>query len=134
MTGDEKRRFCSHCQLHVHNLSAMSPEEVRTMISERGQRRCVAYVDDKSTIQVRAGTWALVQDLLHYWRTALAVLTAFISIAAPAEAAQHHKKSQSPPATHSCSDGKSALDGKTLTGAIIPPTPLWRRILFFWER
>ncbi len=27
MTGDAKRRFCEHCRLHVHNLTAMDEAE-----------------------------------------------------------------------------------------------------------
>jgi len=51
MSGDEKRRFCSHCQLHVHNLSAMSAAEQGTVLSQRGSRQCIAYLAEDRTIQ-----------------------------------------------------------------------------------
>lgn len=42
MVGDDKRRFCDHCGLHVHNTSAMTREEVLALIEEasRGGRVC----------------------------------------------------------------------------------------------
>lgn len=44
MTGDSKRRFCEHCQLHVHNLSEMSAVE-RTQILG-AENKCVTYTMD----------------------------------------------------------------------------------------
>ena len=43
MTGDSKRRFCEQCQLHVHNLSAMSPREVDAFVEETHGRECISY-------------------------------------------------------------------------------------------
>ncbi|MEP4078813.1 hypothetical protein [Haloferula sp.] len=40
MEGDERKRFCSHCQKDVHNLSAMSRAEAATVVAE-GSRLCV---------------------------------------------------------------------------------------------
>lgn len=43
MEGDERRRFCERCQLHVVNLSALSDDEARRTLDGRvgGQRLCV---------------------------------------------------------------------------------------------
>ena len=46
MKGDDQRRFCSHCSLHVHNLSAMPRDEAQRLICESAGRLCVAYVPD----------------------------------------------------------------------------------------
>src|SRR4051812_23738688 len=43
MRGDAKRRFCDQCQLHVHNLSAMSRRERDRFVQESGGRGCIAY-------------------------------------------------------------------------------------------
>jgi hypothetical protein len=42
MVGDEKRRFCEHCGLHVHNTTAMTQQEVLALVAEagRGGRVC----------------------------------------------------------------------------------------------
>lgn len=34
MAGDDKRRFCHHCQLHVHNFSAMTEDEAENLLRE----------------------------------------------------------------------------------------------------
>ena len=31
MTGDDKKRLCADCKLHVFNLAAVTDEEVRTI-------------------------------------------------------------------------------------------------------
>jgi len=41
MSGDEKRRFCAQCGLHVHNLSAMSREEAERLVGGAEGRLCV---------------------------------------------------------------------------------------------
>lgn len=43
MSGNGKKRFCEHCQLHVHNLSAMSRRERDHFVAESGGRACIAY-------------------------------------------------------------------------------------------
>ena len=37
MEGDEQRRFCSHCQKHVHDLSAMSRDEAAAVVTKGGE-------------------------------------------------------------------------------------------------
>lgn len=44
MAGDGKKRFCEHCNLHVHNLSAMKPRQIQALAQTPG-RRCVAYLE-----------------------------------------------------------------------------------------
>jgi hypothetical protein len=43
MQGDERSRFCDHCQLHVYNLSAMSAPEAAALVQEKEGRLCVRY-------------------------------------------------------------------------------------------
>src|SRR5438876_8815806 len=43
MRGDDKRRFCEHCQKFVHNVSAMSREERQTFADPANLRECVFY-------------------------------------------------------------------------------------------
>jgi hypothetical protein len=40
MAGDDKKRFCEACGLHVHNLDAMSPEEVGALFDGGSERVC----------------------------------------------------------------------------------------------
>ncbi|HEX2750581.1 MAG TPA: hypothetical protein VHM91_21425 [Verrucomicrobiales bacterium] len=84
MTGDAKRRYCEHCKLHVHNLSAMSKREQRKFVAEGGDRACVTYLvrPDGSMISERfwhrlfkpfrfAGATVLA-TLLPFWFSACA--------------------------------------------------------------
>jgi len=40
MTGDDRSRFCQHCQKHVFNLSAMSRAEAEQLVREKEGRLC----------------------------------------------------------------------------------------------
>ena len=134
MSGDDKRRFCDRCQLHVHNLSAMSPIEQRTLLSERGVRRCVAYLTTSNSIRVRSGTWLFLQRWLRPWRAAVAVLTILLPSAFSGCATSRPQTLPQPADTHDSKQVRQIHDGKMVAGGITCEPPLWRRILFFWER
>jgi hypothetical protein len=44
MDGDEKRRYCGRCRLHVYNLSAMTSSEAADLVEGRDGRLCVRFV------------------------------------------------------------------------------------------
>jgi hypothetical protein len=46
MAGDARSRFCEHCGLHVHNLSAMTLDEAQRLVCERAGRQCVRFERD----------------------------------------------------------------------------------------
>ncbi len=43
MRGDDKRRFCEHCQCHVHNVSAMTRAEREDFARPENMQECVFY-------------------------------------------------------------------------------------------
>src|SRR5438046_9900678 len=43
MPGDDKRRFCEHCQKFVHNVSAMSRTEREAFANPANMRECIFY-------------------------------------------------------------------------------------------
>lgn len=44
MQGDERRRFCNACSLHVHDLSRMSTDEALSLLRQAGNGRvCVRF-------------------------------------------------------------------------------------------
>ena len=43
MAGDEKRRFCGECRLHVHDLSAMTRDEAESLLRTAEDRVCVRF-------------------------------------------------------------------------------------------
>jgi hypothetical protein len=57
MQGDDKRRFCEHCQLHVHNLSAMAERERDALIEQSGGHLCIAYLERADGTMVTPSRW-----------------------------------------------------------------------------
>lgn len=43
MTGNDRVRFCEHCQLSVHNIDLASRKRIRRLIARSGGRICVSY-------------------------------------------------------------------------------------------
>lgn len=41
LIGDEKKRFCSECSLHVHNAAQLSRSEARDIVSSGSSRVCM---------------------------------------------------------------------------------------------
>ncbi|HSJ02606.1 MAG: hypothetical protein ACAI34_07455 [Verrucomicrobium sp.] len=138
MTGDDKCRYCEGCQLHVHNIDALSPAEKRALFATPGERRCITYSVTADTLSVRTGTWQMLQQLLRPWRAVAAALALFLPGAftlgatPPTDVPSH--------AAPSAMDAKASRDvnassGKRLAGVPCPSRPpLWRRIFFFWQK
>jgi hypothetical protein len=51
MTGDDRKRFCGQCNKHVHDLSAMSESEARSVVARKNV--CVCYSVDPATRSIR---------------------------------------------------------------------------------
>lgn len=49
MTGNEKVRFCSHCQLSVNNISEMTQTEAMRLVRNSSKRICVRYIKHPKT-------------------------------------------------------------------------------------
>ena len=43
MKGDDRKRFCSACQLNVYNLSDMTRDEATSLIEQSEGRLCIRY-------------------------------------------------------------------------------------------
>ena len=44
MIGNDRVRFCEHCQLTVHNVNIASPKQIKRLIARSKGRLCVNYV------------------------------------------------------------------------------------------
>lgn len=85
MTGDEKRRFCSECRLHVHDLSAMTRREAEDLLQSADGRVCVRLyrrpdgrVLTKDCVTVRDRLRRRVRRLRIAAAAAFAFLTPFL--------------------------------------------------------
>lgn len=75
MSGDAKRRFCQHCQLHVHNLSAMLPGERTQFVAETRGPACITCELRADGTMVTRSHWDWV---LRPPRTVAALLAAML--------------------------------------------------------
>ena len=67
LDGDERKRFCGHCSLHVHNLSAMRRDEAESFLEEQSQgggRLCVTYQKRTDGSVVSAAAPPATQELI----------------------------------------------------------------------
>jgi hypothetical protein len=66
LQGDERKRFCSECSLHVHNSAALTRREAEALVAGAEGRVCMRIECDPSgalvfrdTSMARLGRWAL---------------------------------------------------------------------------
>jgi hypothetical protein len=134
----DKKSYCEHCQLHVHNFSAMSPKEQREVLKPGEGSVCVTYRVDPGTVPVSAGKWVIIQRAVMPLKACAAVMAVLMATLLPSHAADKDKAIPPPStvATASASSAKEAQDvdySKMPLGIICEPPALWRRILFFWR-
>ncbi len=48
LVGDEKKRFCSDCNLHVHNAARLTQVEASTLVAKSSSRVCMRIEYDAS--------------------------------------------------------------------------------------
>ena len=124
MIGDERVRFCEHCQLHVNNLNEMSTKDVRRLIAMARGRLCVRY--HQSIVSGAPAPLSLPQ--LHQIvgrrasRIANGALSAALSIATAgvqqATATQYHPSAS---AQNSRRSDSSLNTNSSVTGVITGP-------------
>lgn len=84
MQGDERRRFCAQCKLHVHNLSAMSRRDANELLQlSRQGRVCVRFFRRADgTVLTRDCPVGLRRKLRRAWARAAAMWLALWGSAA----------------------------------------------------
>lgn len=74
MMGDERRRFCSQCNLNVYNLSGMTKWEAEKLLLETEGRLCVRFY-------CRSDGSVLTQDCPVGWRAVKQRVSRFVAAA-----------------------------------------------------
>ena len=123
MEGDAKRRFCEHCQLHVHNLSAMKPAERTQFVAETRDRACITYELRADGTMVTRSRWNWVLRPLRAFAALLAAMLPFaFASCAPTCSTRRLAGSPMPPpdASHST---KTEPGSRTLGIVAQPQTP-----------
>lgn len=82
MTGNDRVRFCDHCQLNVYNISALSKLEAETLIASTERRICARlFRRADGTILTKDCPVGLRALRLRVSKKAAAVFAAVISLA-----------------------------------------------------
>jgi len=85
MAGDDRKRFCSHCRLHVYNLSAMKRDEAEQLVRDQAGRLCIRfYRRSDGTVLTRdcpVGLRALRQRFLRGMAMATATVVSLVTSA-----------------------------------------------------
>jgi hypothetical protein len=126
MSGDAKRRFCEHCQLHVHNLSAMSERERGEFVAESGGKACIAYElrGDGSMVTPSRWSW-LFAPLRRFQQAGTALLAACLPMAFSACSTTRKTTLGAPLPPRASADSKSGMDSSTVSmGEMAPMDPL----------
>jgi hypothetical protein len=85
MAGDERVRFCEQCSLHVYNISALTSEQVKSLIASTEGRICARlYRRADGTVLTRDCPVGLKALKRRVSKSAAAALTALLSLASGA--------------------------------------------------
>jgi hypothetical protein len=125
MSGDAKRRFCEHCQLHVHNLSAMSPVERTQFVAESGGRACITYEIRPDGTMLTPSRWNWVLRPLRALAALIAAMLPFsFSSCATSSSCSSRRLAGTPmppPAPeHNASQGRQTLGKMAVLGEAMP--------------
>ena len=117
MSGDAKRRFCGHCQLHVHNLSEMSPGERAQFVQAPGPRACITYEIRPDGTMITASRWSW---LLRPMRALAALIAAMLPFAFSSCTTRRTAGVPVPPDGPSHHTACEKPDNVRLAGAVAP--------------
>jgi hypothetical protein len=121
MQGDDKRRFCEHCQLHVHNLSQMNARERQRLLGSEAHL-CVTYaVDEKGALVEQARRFWISRFFARFRTAALALVAAILPLGTAC--ANRQVMGKPAPPIPSPTPDPSAPRGRIIMGEVAPPTP-----------
>lgn len=131
MKGDEKRRFCEHCQLHVHNLSAMTPQEQRRVLTEKSDHTCISYVTRPDSIPVSPQDWLNRNGFVYrLGRSLMVPAVALLSLLGVSCESVKTKDQRFVKGRVAQPSVEEVCDGKRTSGApVMQPRPFWKRFL-----
>jgi hypothetical protein len=112
MRGDDRIRFCSHCNLEVHNFSAMTRREIQDLVARSNGRLCARYIHTpKGQIKTLDYTPPLVAIARRASRIAAGPLAVAMTLAS-ASAAERRQPSE-PAAAQAPADAEKKPTGPT---------------------
>jgi carboxypeptidase family protein len=126
MTGDDRVRFCDHCQLNVYNISALSTLEAETLIASTEGRICARlFRRADGTILTKDCPVGLRVLRLRVSKKAAAVFAAVIGLAGAAFGQQSPGKDEKagcrPQIKLTRKSAASDPLAKTISGTVVDP-------------
>ena len=127
-----QRRFCDQCQLHVHDLSAMTRAEGAAFLSRTSGPSCVSFERRTDGSLVTRNRWsALAKRWQQARRGVLALLALLTPLSFAACSAPDRYRTGGTPCITGNADGKDTPKeteaaehgGRTLGRVSIPPNP-----------
>src|ERR1700682_376808 len=80
MVGNDQVRFCEHCKLSVHNLSAMTRQKAMLLVSNSRGRLCVRFTEGQDGLPVTKRPTKLHRIGVRAGRIAAGAFTAALSV------------------------------------------------------
>jgi hypothetical protein len=124
MTGDNRVRFCGHCQLNVYNISALSRIEAEKLITSTEGRLCARlFRRDDGTILTKDCPVGLRALRRRVAKRGAAVFAAVVSSAAAVfgqQSSAKDKKSWTPQTRVTRTNGTAELAGG-VSGTVVDP-------------
>ncbi len=127
MQGDERKRFCGSCRLHVYDLSAMHRTEAEALISSRrdGERLCVRFARRPDGRVVTDDCGPVRRAVRRRARRAKAAAMALFAMFFPAWATACSRPADGP--LGDVDGGAGGADGGG-AGSVEPPRPMGEAI------
>jgi hypothetical protein len=124
MPGNDRVRYCSQCQLHVYNFSALSAREINRLVLKHEGRLCGRYYQRADGTMLAQNCPVAVRAMLRWTsRAAAGVLAALVSVS---PAFSKPLPQQTNPATSQAHPEKKSLSMVFVdqTGAAVPHTKI----------
>lgn len=126
MQGDDRRRFCASCKLHVHDLSGMTANEALALLQKGEGRTCVRFFRRADgTVLTRDCPVGLRQKLRAMWARAAALWCALWagSAACSRQAESPQPPRMGRPQLGEVVPGEAVMGGPLLPVDQKPPSP-----------
>ena len=125
MTGDNRVRFCDHCQLNVYNISELSRSEAEKLIASTEGRLCARlFRRADGTVLTKDCPVGLRALRRRVAKRAAAIFAAIVSLSAVAFT-QHSSKNAKTSCTQQTkitrTDATSDANEKALSGTVLDP-------------
>jgi len=119
-----------HCQLHVHNLSAMTAKEQRAVLTAKSEHKCISYVARPDALPINPGRWLNLQILSLPMRKLAAVFAMMWSLFGVSCQTSKPSTDRTPSMEKVETPAVSVEpDGKRTAGApVMPPRSFWKRL------